>query len=423
MPTGRLDREMCYASQSTHRRASWRSFVAFGSVFASIVGAGGAQAAATAAAAEVEPSPAEVGVEDAAARDAMELLGESVARGTLRRLDWHSSANQAGVQLGAPVLVVHGTKPGPVLCVSSAVHGDELNGIEIVRRIIYTTDPATLSGTLIGVPIVNLSGFQRASRYLSDRRDLNRYFPGNPAGSLASRVAYSFFNAVIRKCDKLVDLHTGSFHRSNLPQLRANLANDDVLEMTHGFGDISVLHSTGGEGTLRRAAAQAGIPAVTIEAGEPLRLQEEEVVEGVEAIESYMAHLGMISKIRVFGTPQPVYYESTWVRSNRSGILLSSVELGESVEFGQRLGRVIDPVTNEQEELTAPFDGRVLGMALNQVVLPGFAAFRIGAETREDELHDAATEQAEQAGRDEEDEAVMNEPILEVPEEPENHDP
>ena len=411
---------MCATSQ----HASWgtASFVLCALVW--LFGVAAAEAAPPAAASEVRSPSVDAERPEEGVPDAIELLGESVARGTLRRLDWHSSANQAGVQLGAPVLVVHGTKPGPVLCLSSAVHGDELNGIEIVRRIVYTTDPATLSGTLIGVPIVNLSGFQRGSRYLSDRRDLNRYFPGNPAGSLASRVAYSFFNAVVRHCDRLVDLHTGSFHRSNLPQLRANLANDDVLEMTHGFGRISVLHSTGGEGTLRRAAALAGIPAVTIEAGEPLRLQEEEVVEGVEAIESYMTHLGMISKIRVFGAPQPVYYESTWVRSNRSGILLSSVELGESVELGQRLGRVIDPVTNEQEELNAPFDGRVLGMALNQVVLPGFAAFRLGAETREDELHDAAAGQAELEEHDGGvDEPLPAQPILEVPEEPENHDP
>ena len=309
-----------------------------------IAGVPSASAVSTASATETEAPPPTAEAPPDAPLDALELLGESVARGTLRRLDWHSSANQTGVQAGAPVLVVHGTKPGPVLCLSSAVHGDELNGIEIVRRIVYSTDPADLKGTLIGVPIVNLSGFQRASRYLSDRRDLNRYFPGNPAGSLASRVAYSYFNSIVRKCDRLVDLHTGSFHRSNLPQLRADLANDDVLEMTHGFGNISVLHSTGGEGTLRRAAAQAGIPAVTIEAGEPLRLQEDAVLEGVEAIESYMAHLEMISRIRVFGAPQPVYYESTWVRSNRGGILLSDVQLGESVELGQTLGRVIDPV-------------------------------------------------------------------------------
>lgn len=323
---------------------------------------------------------------EASVPEPFELLGQRIEPGARARLDWHAGGDLAGVRRDTPVLVVHGERPGPVLCLSSAVHGDELNGIEVVRRIVHNVDPEELSGTLVGVPVVNLSGFQRASRYLPDRRDLNRYFPGNPLGSLASRIAYSFFESIVRRCDRMVDLHTGSFHRTNLPQLRADLGAPEVREMTHGFGAISVMHSRGGPGTLRRAATEAGVPTVTIEAGEPLRLQLEQVRQGVEAIEAYMAHLGMTSRLRLFGAPQPVYYKSSWVRANRSGILLAEVDVGDTVEAGQVLARVIDPVTNEQEALEAPFAGRVLGMALNQIVLPGFAAFRIGVATREDSL-------------------------------------
>lgn len=367
-----------------------------------------------------------------AAPTPFELLGARIDPGMRRQLGWHSNADAAGVRVDAPVLVVHGTKPGPVLCLASAIHGDELNGIEIVRRIVHSTEPADLAGTLVGVPVVNLSGFQRASRYLPDRRDLNRYFPGHPSGSLASRIAYSFFEDVVRQCDRLVDLHTGSFHRTNLPQLRADLGEPDVVEMTHGFGAISVMHSRGGDGTLRRAATQAGIPTVTIEAGEPLRLQEDQVREGVDAVEAYMAHLGMTSRLQIFGAPQPVYYESSWVRANRSGILLGQVEVGESVDLGQVLARVIDPVTNEQEELTAPFDGRVLGMALNQMVLPGFAAFRIGRETREEKIRATVNEErnADTQPEGENDPGTVPvdpaKPAPDLPEsarEPESHDP
>src|SRR5690606_30515697 len=163
------------------------------------------------------------------------------------------------------VLVAHGTEPGPTLCLTAAIHGDELNGIETVRRVLHDLEPERLAGTVVGVPIVNLQGFHRNSRYLPDRRDLNRYFPGNPTGSAASRIAHSLFSQVIRHCSALVDLHTGSFHRTNLPQVRGDLNDEAVVKLTAGFGSTVILHSSGGEGTLRRAAVDAGIPAVTLE--------------------------------------------------------------------------------------------------------------------------------------------------------------
>lgn len=323
--------------------------------------------------------------------DPIRLLGSEVAAGKRARLGWHASNEVAGLQADTPVLVAHGVSPGPVLCLTSAIHGDELNGIEIVRRVYHSIDPETLAGTLIGVPVVNLVGFQRASRYLPDRRDLNRFFPGNPRGSLASRVAYSFFESVIRHCDYLVDLHTGSFHRTNLPQLRADLSDPRILAMTRGFGAIAVLHSNDRDRSLRSAATRAGIAAVTIEAGEPMRLQPEEVEQGVRAIESLMDSLGMISRFHLWVDPQPVFYESIWVRTSGSGILLGTVELGDRVEVGQTLGAVVDPVTNARDTLKSPVRGRILGKALNQIVMPGFAAYRVGIEQRQEDLSVEAT--------------------------------
>src|SRR5690606_10179010 len=192
------------------------------------------------------------------------------------------------------------------------IHGDELNGIEVVRRVLYTVDPAKLNGALIGIPIVNLQGFRRSSRYLPDRRDLNRYFPGNPQGSSAARIAHSLFHEVMAKCDALVDLHTGSFHRTNLPQLRADLTNPDVAALSKGFGATVVLQSRGARGSLRRAAADAGIPAVTMEAGEPMRLQEEAVSHGVKSIESLLDSLGMLKTRSIWSRKvEPVFYKST----------------------------------------------------------------------------------------------------------------
>jgi len=316
-----------------------------------------------------------------AADGSLKLLGQTVPPGQTARLTWSASEVFEGITTATPVLVVNGKREGPVLCLTAAIHGDELNGIEMVRRILHELEPDELSGAVIGVPIVNLQGFRRGSRYLPDRRDLNRYFPGNPEGSSAARIAYSLFEEIIRRCDVLVDLHTGSFFRTNLPQLRADLRYRRVREMTEGFGGMVVLHSEGAPGTLRRAATDAGIPAVTLEAGEPLRLQSSKVSEGVDGVFALLSATDMIRRIQLLRPPEPVFYESTWVRADYGGILFSVVRLGQLVDSGDVLGTVTDPITNEQNLVYASSRGRVLGMALNQVVMPGFAAFRIGIET------------------------------------------
>ena len=311
------------------------------------------------------------------------MLGRTVEAGTMERLTWNATEAFSGTTVPTPVIVSHGAQQGPTLCLTAAVHGDELNGIETVRRIIHSIPPEKLNGTLIGVPIVNMAGFQRHSRYLPDRRDLNRFFPGHPRGSSASRIAYSFFREVIVRCDGLVDLHTGSFHRTNLPQLRANLDNEAVVKLTEGFGSTIILHSEGGVGTLRRAAVEAGIPAVTLEAGEPLRLQDDEVRESVRGVFTLLETLGMYDKRGIRGGPEPVYYTSEWVRADTGGILFSKIKLGKRIKRDDLLGTVTDPISNEQEEIRSPFSGRVIGMALNQFVMPGFATYHIGIEAED----------------------------------------
>ncbi len=317
-----------------------------------------------------------------------ELLASELPPGKLIQTTWSAGESLHGASIPTPVLVANGIEDGPTLCVTAAVHGDELNGIEAVRRLMYSLKPDKLSGTVIGVPIVNLQGFQRHSRYLSDRRDLNRFFPGNPRGSVASRMAYSFFNDVIVHCDGLVDLHTGSFHRTNLPQLRADLHNADVLALTKGFGATVILHSSGGHGTLRRSAADAGIPAVTLEAGEPLRLQEDAVEHTVKALFTLLDTMHMYDKRSLWGNPEPTYYSSAWVRADQGGILLTEVKLGRRVKAGELLGTVTDPISNEQVPIEAPYPGRVIGMALNQFVMPGFATFHLATEAQIEEASD-----------------------------------
>jgi len=319
--------------------------------------------------------------EDGGDATPLEMLDTTIMPGTAQRLSWSATELFEGVPVSTPVLVINGVLPGPTLCMTAAVHGDELNGIEMVRRVMHEIDPEKLSGVIIGVPIVNVQGFRRGSRYLPDRRDLNRFFPGNANGSAAARIAHSFFTQIVEKCDALIDLHTGSFERSNLPQIRADLRDPEIVELTQGFGSMVVVHSAPTEGTLRHAATRAGIPAVTLEAGGPLQLELDEVKHGVKGIETLVNTLGMIRKISLWGEPEPVYYRSSWVRANNGGILLVDVSLGSTVRQGDLLGTITDPMSNASAELRSPYSGRIIGMARNQVVMPGFAAFHIGIQT------------------------------------------
>ncbi|MEP3050352.1 succinylglutamate desuccinylase [Marinobacter alexandrii] len=317
-----------------------------------------------------EPKPAE----------SFTLLGNEILPGTSTRLAWSPGIQIAGLSQPTPVLVVNGANAGPTLCLTGAIHGDELNGIEIIRRTMYDLDPEKLSGRVVGVPIVNLPGFQQGSRYLPDRRDLNRHFPGSPDGSLADRIAFSLFENIIRRCNLLVDIHTGSLKRTNLPQLRADMNNPDVATLTQGFDRMAVVHSSGSQGMLRNAAVDAGITTVTMEAGESHRIQEHQIEAGVNSLTSLMERQGMISRMFVWSDPEPVYYDSDWIRAQHGGILFSDVELGARVSEGEILGYVADPITNAQYPIRSSSNGRVIGMAVDQVVMAGFAAYHIGTE-------------------------------------------
>lgn len=362
---------------------------------AQTAGSPDADASAADEAAQTGEAPAETppAAPDPVKPKSLFLLGTEVPPSTATRLAWTPSQSFDGLSMPTPVLVVNGAKDGPTVCLTAAIHGDELNGIEVVRRVLYGLNPKELTGAVIGVPIVNLQGFRRGSRYLSDRRDLNRYFPGNPDGSAGARIAYSFFNSVIRHCNVLVDLHTGSFDRINLPQVRADLRDPESARLTHYFGATVVLHGAGAEGTLRRAAVEYGIPAVTLEAGGPLRLEEANVTHGVAAVRTLLNSMGMIKKFSFWGKPEPVYYQSTWVRVNHGGILFSNVDLGQKVKAGDVLGTVTDPITNVRHPILSTHDGRVIGMALNQVMLPGYAAYHIGIAAK-DEVNAVPTDES-----------------------------
>jgi predicted deacylase len=330
-----------------------------------------------------EPSEADTATEDNDQEDRLVILGAEVAPGTATRLAWSTAGTISGLATPTPVMVIKGKKPGKTMCMTAAVHGDELNGIEIVRRVMYDIKAEDLTGNIIGIPIVNLQGFQRGSRYLSDRRDLNRFFPGEADGSLASRIAHSLFTEIIVHCDFLVDMHTGSLRRTNMPQIRADIRNEDIADLTEGFGKVVVIHSTGRPGMLRYAAAEHGITAVTLEVGESLRIQEDQIEIGVSSINRLLEHQGMYSRLFTWGEPEPIYYKSRWIRAEHGGILFSKKRQGDMVKIDEVLGSITDPITNESSDVLSTANGRIIGMAVDQFVMPGYGVYHIGIESSE----------------------------------------
>jgi predicted deacylase len=317
----------------------------------------------------------------------VELLGELVYPGAVRRLSMPLSESLDGAEVPIPVIAYRGLLPGPTLCVTAGIHGDEVNGVEVARRIIDEVNTDLERGMILSVPIVNLSAVRRASRYLPDRRDLNRYFPGRRYGSSASRIAYHFFENVIRECNILIDIHTGSFNRSNLHQLRAELSVPAVLEIAEGLGSPIVVNNAGRKGTLRGAAVAAGIAAVTIEAGEPIRLSIKEVETAVREIRRLMVVLRMLKmepETELKQAEQELYYQSHWVRAVAGGILVNQVKLGDIVEKDVEIASVTDPMTSVRYSIFSPYSGKVIGLAFDQLVMPGFAIAHVAVPTNKE---------------------------------------
>jgi hypothetical protein len=324
----------------------------------------------------------------AAARDAAEaesppaayeILDHTIPPGRKETFFFRRLADYVGLSLDTPVLVVHGSRPGPTLCLTAGIHGDELNGVEIARRAYARTRAEDLAGTIVALPMINMYGLRSGSRYMSDRRDLNRFFPGSHDGSVASLVARAIFERVIRRCGALVDLHTASFHRRNLPQIRGALDNEQVLRLARSFGAEVVLDDAGPAGSLRRAALDAGVPAIIYEAGGPFEFEEPEIARGFQGIVNVMVALGM----RESGGERArarLFQRSTWLRSGSGGIFLTSLEPGDRIREGMVLGTVTDPITERREEIRASVTGHLIGMANPQFVLPGYALFHVGLD-------------------------------------------
>ncbi|MDX2082456.1 MAG: succinylglutamate desuccinylase/aspartoacylase family protein [Rickettsiales bacterium] len=279
-----------------------------------------------------------------------------------------------------PVEVIRGKKDGPTLFISSTIHGDEINGIEITRRLLARQELKKIRGMLIVIPIVNIFGFNDRSRYLPDRRDLNRSFPGLKNGSLTSQLAHKFMQEIVLKSDLGIDLHTGAFHRCNHPQIRTDISNEQSFDLAKAFGAPVIIGSNLRDGSLRAAVTQINIPMILFEAGEALRFCESDIKIGVEGILNVMQEVGMI-KSKTATTRKKVFVarSSSWVRAPHSGIHIAKQQLGKIVKKGDILGEISNPFGDHKVLVKAHEDGMIIGMSKLPLANKGDALFHIAS--------------------------------------------
>lgn len=287
----------------------------------------------------------------------------------------------SGTPVALPVLVYHGRGEGPTVWLNAAIHGDEIGGVEIIRRVLAGLDPKHMCGTLIAVPIVNVHGFNTSDRYLPDRRDLNRSFPGSRRGSLAGRIAHLMMTEIVERCSVGIDLHTGSDHRINLPQIRADLDDPATLELAELFAAPVTIHARTRDGSLRQAATDAGATVLLYEAGEALRFDRAAIETGTNGVTRILHHLGLTTTSQDPQTKTLLSRATKWTRAPRSGILHLDPELGDDVEHGQQVGAIFDPFGKQLNRVNAPATGIVIGQTQHPLVNRGDAILHVATTT------------------------------------------
>jgi predicted deacylase len=321
---------------------------------------------------------------------------EDVAPGTCRSVELHVSVLSNHTPMSLPVQVVHGRRPGPGLFISGVVHGDEVMGVEVVRRVLNHPAMEDLRGTLLAVPIVNAYGLISHSRYMPDRRDLNRSFPGSDHGSLASILADLLMREVVLRCNYGIDIHSAALHRINLPQIRISPGDDDLLMMAEAFGAPVVLVSKLREGTLRQCALARGVKVLVYEGGEALRFDETAIDAAVTGTLRVMHRIGMLAEPFAGGTAKAptISHSSHWLRAPEGGIFRSDRRIGHWVSKNEAIGVISDPLGHQEAPVIASDTGIIIGQSHLPVVNRGDALFHIARAEQPEER--ASTETAEQ---------------------------
>lgn len=305
------------------------------------------------------------------------IAGHQVSGGRRMKIELPVARLMSGSQVSLPIIVWHGRTKGPTMWISAAVHGDEIEGVEIIRRVSNRISAQRMRGTLIAIPVVNVYGFNTGDRYLPDRRDLNRSFPGSRRGSLASRLAHLLMDQIIARCDLGIDLHTGSDDRVNLPQVRADLDDAETLRLAESFGAPVALHAKIRDGSLRQAARDHGAKVLVYESGEARRFDDASIRAGAGGVLRVLAAAGFIEPITAGAGPSLVARSSKWMRSGRSGIIQRDVALGDRVEEGDVVARVHDTFGKKLGDIRSRTSGLVIGHTQYPLVHRGDAVVHV----------------------------------------------
>ncbi len=329
------------------------------------------------------PPQSNLQMEQAQPETPFTLSGHSIRRGERKKIHLKIGKLYDNTDINIPVEVIRGKTDGPTLFVSAAVHGDELNGVEVCKRLLDLRQLKEIAGTLIVIPIVNVFGFNNLSRYLPDRRDLNRSFPGSPKGSLASRLAHVFMTEIVSKASHGVDLHTGAVHRNNLAQIRADIDDPQTLRLAEAFGIPVIIRSNVRDGSLRQAVLERQIPMLLFEGGEALRFDERVIKAALQGIVSVMHEINMLDHSKRHPRLDPAEHKpfiaksSYWIRATRSGIVRVLARIGKLVHKDEVIGVISDPYGDEIETVKTRVEGIVICASMLPVVHEGDALFHI----------------------------------------------
>jgi len=328
-------------------------------------------------------------------KDSFKIGNEVIELGERKKAYLDVAALLDYTKLRIPIEVIRGKEKGPVLFISAAIHGDEVNGVEITKRLLQRKILKKIKGTLLVIPVVNIFGFNNQSRYLPDRRDLNRCFPGHVKGSLGSRLAHTFMKEIVSKCTHGIDLHTGAIHRSNLPQIRACLDDQQTSDLAQCFGVPVVLHSKLRDGSLREAARKRKVCTLLFEGGEALRFEESVIKAGVNGCLSVMQYIGMLPEAKkVLGKNKKSVYVSKgsyWTRATHSGSFRAKKKLGDQVKAGDLLAVISDPFGDNPYSVYSKYEGIVIGISKIPLVTQGDAMFHIATFRNSGKVKEAMT--------------------------------
>jgi hypothetical protein len=304
-------------------------------------------------------------------RRAFRIGGQTIRAGTTRDIRLKISETYTGDPVELPIRVIRARRPGPRVFLTAALHGDEINGTGIIRELMFREPPRLINGTLLCAPVLNPFGFENHDRYMLDRRDLNRCFPGSPTGSLASRIADRIFSDIVRQCDYGIDFHTAAVHRTNFPNVRGDLNNANVRVLARSFGCELIIDGKGPVGSLRRAACDAGCPTIILEAGEVSKMEPTVLEIGLRGVRNVLIELGMTRGQSRWPCYQTTVRKTAWVRAQLGGLLRFHVAPGDIVEGGQPLATNESVFGEAQLVLLAPQDGVVLSVTTHPAVQPG----------------------------------------------------